>query len=148
MISFNSWADDLFERAHGLHIALDEMLYCTDDCNYTFRRCTLEGRVLLELGIPSEPSPYLAGEPYHRCTHNALSPDGSIFATDDCGNARVHKYSPDVELIESRAEPGTDSGKFNIVHNIVADDDGWLYVANRENHRLQVFNSNGRYNTH
>ena len=40
---------------------------------------------------------------------------------------------------------GTDPGEFNIVHNIVTDDDGWVYVADRENHRVQVFDGNGKY---
>ena len=86
-----SWGEDLFERAHGLHIGPDDMLYCTDDGNHSVRKCTPEGKVLLELGIPGEPSPYMAGEPFHRCTHTALSPDGSIFVSDGYGNARVHK---------------------------------------------------------
>ena len=89
----------------------------------------------------------MAGEPFHRCTHTALSPDGSIFVSDGYGNARVHKYSPDGKLITSWGEPGTDPGQFNIVHNIVADEDGWVYVADWENHRVQVFNSDGKYET-
>jgi DNA-binding beta-propeller fold protein YncE len=44
-------------------------------------------------------------------------------------------------------EPGTDPGQFNIVHNIVTDADGWVYVADRENHRVQVFDGNGKYET-
>ena len=42
---------------------------------------------------------------------------------------------------------GTDPGEFNIVHNIACDADGWVYVADRENHRVQVFDGNGRYET-
>ena len=45
----------------------------------------------------------------------------------------------------SWGEPGTDPGQFNIVHNIVTDADGWVYVADRENHRVQVFDGNGKY---
>ena len=47
----------------------------------------------------------------------------------------------------SWGEPGTDPGQFNIVHNIVTDADGWVYVADRENHRVQVFDGNGKYET-
>ena len=42
---------------------------------------------------------------------------------------------------------GTDPGQFNIPHNIATDDDGWVYVADRENHRVQVFDGNGKYET-
>ena len=43
--------------------------------------------------------------------------------------------------------PGTDPGEFNLPHNITCDDGGWVYVADRENHRVQVFDGNGRYET-
>jgi hypothetical protein len=59
----------------------------------------------------------------------------------------VHKYSPDGKLLFSWGEPGTDPGQFNLVHNIACDDEGWVYVADRENHRVQVFDSNGKYET-
>jgi hypothetical protein len=42
-------------------------------------------------------------------------------------------------------KPGTGEGEFNIVHNICCDADGWVYVADRENRRVQVFDGNGRY---
>src|SRR5436190_2069179 len=85
------------------------------------------------------------GEPFNRCTHTALSPKGDIYVSDGYGNARVHKYSPDGKLLFSWGEPGSDPGQFNLVHNICADADGWVYVADRENHRVQVFDGNGKY---
>ena len=142
-----SWGEGLFKRAHGLHIGPDENLYCTDDGDHTVRKCTREGKVLLTIGIPEKPAPYMSGEPFHRCTHTALSPHGDIFVSDGYGNARVHKYSADGKLITSWGEPGCDPGQFNIVHNICCDADGWVYVADRENHRVQVFNGDGKYET-
>jgi DNA-binding beta-propeller fold protein YncE len=142
-----SWGEGRFPRAHGLHIGPDETLYCTDDGDHTMRRCTLDGKVLLELGIPGRPAPYMSGAPFHRCTHTALSPKGEIYVADGYGNARVHKYTPDGRLLMSWGEPGTRPGQFNIVHNICCDGDGWVYVADRENHRVQIFDGNGRYET-
>ena len=142
-----SWGEGLFKRAHGVHIGPDEHLYCTDDGDHTVRKCTLEGKVVLTIGIPGEPAPYVSGEPFNRCTHTALSPRGDIFVSDGYGNARVHKYSPDGKLLLSWGEPGCDPGQFNIPHNICADPDGWVYVADRENHRVQVFDVNGKYQT-
>jgi hypothetical protein len=89
----------------------------------------------------------MSGEPFHRCTHTALSPKGEIYVSDGYGNAKVHKYSPDGKLLLSWGEPGTDPGQFNIAHNIVTDAEGWVYVADRENHRVQVFDGNGKYET-
>ena len=142
-----SWGEDLFTRAHGIHVGPDDALYCTDDGDHTVRKCTTDGKVLLEIGIPGTPAPFMSGEPFHRCTHTALSPDGHLFVSDGYGNARVHKYTPDGKLVHSWGEPGADAGQFNVVHNIVADDEGWIYVADRENHRVQVFDTNGKYET-
>ena len=142
-----SWGEGLFQRPHGLHIAPDETLWCTDDGDHTVRHCTLEGKVLMTLGIPGKPAPFMAGEPFHRCTHTALSPDGDLYVSDGYGNARVHKYSPDGKLLFSWGECGTGPGQFNLPHNICCDEDGWVYVADRENHRVQVFDGQGRFET-
>jgi len=142
-----SWGENLFKRAHGLHIGPDESLYCTDDGDHTVRKCTLEGKVLLEIGIPGKPSPAMSGEPFNRCTHTALSPQGDIYISDGYANARVHKYSAGGKHILSWGEVGSDPGEFNIPHNIVTDPEGWVYVADRENHRVQVFDGNGKYET-
>ncbi len=89
----------------------------------------------------------MSGEPFHRCTHTALSPQGHIYVSDGYGNSRVHKYTPDGKLLMSWGEPGTGEGEFNIVHKICCDADGWVYVADRENHRVQVFDGNGKFET-
>ena len=141
-----SWGEGQYPRAHGVHMGPDDSIYLTDDGGHFVRKCRLEdGKVLLELGVPGKPAPYMSGEPFHRCTHTALSPKGDIYVSDGYGNARVHKYSPDGKLLMSWGEPGTDPGQFNIVHNICTDADGWVYVADRENHRVQVFDGNGKY---
>ncbi len=134
-----SWGEGLFPRAHGLHMSPDDTIWLTDDGDHTVRQCTLEGKVLLTLGVPGKPAPFMSGEPFHRCTHTALGPDGSVFVSDGYGNARVHKFDPKGRLLLSWGEPGTDPGEFNIVHNITCDADGFVYVADRENHRVQVF---------
>ena len=140
-----SWGEGVFNRAHGLHIGPDETLYCTDDGDHSVRKCTLDGKILLTIGIPGKPAPYMSGEPFHRCTHTALSPRGDIYVSDGYGNSRIHKYSPDGKLLKSWGEAGTGPGEFNIPHNLCCDPDGWVYVADRENHRVQVFNGDGKY---
>lgn len=142
-----SWGEGVFPRAHGLHMAPDDTVWLTDDGDHTVRQCTLDGKVLLEIGVPGRPAPYMSNQPFHRCTHTALSPQGDIYVADGYGNAAVHKFAPDGRRLMSWGSPGTDPGEFNIVHNIVCDDAGWVYVADRENHRVQVFDGNGRYET-
>ena len=142
-----SWGDGVFQRAHGIHMGQDDTIYLTDDGDHTVRKCTLDGKVLLTIGIPGEPAPFMSGEPFRRCTHTALSPTGDIYVSDGYGNARVHKYTQDGRRVMSWGEPGSGPGQFNLPHNISCDADGWVYVADRENHRIQVFDGNGRFET-
>ncbi|HEY7493644.1 MAG TPA: peptidyl-alpha-hydroxyglycine alpha-amidating lyase family protein [Candidatus Tectomicrobia bacterium] len=143
-----SWGEGVFPRAHGITMAPDETIFCTDDGDHTVRKCTLEGKVLFTLGISGKPAPFMSGDPFNRCTHVAIDPrNGDFYVSDGYGNARVHKYTPDGRLLFSWGESGTDPGQFNIAHNIATDRDGWVYVADRENHRIQVFDANGKFET-
>src|SRR5690242_8233085 len=124
-----SFGEGLFSRAHGLHIDADDNLYCTDDGDHTVRKCTTDGKVLLTIGIPGKPAPYMSGEPFHRCTHTALSPQADyLYVSDGYGNSRVHKYTPDGNRVMSWGEPGTDPGQFNIALNICFLPDGRAYL--------------------
>ena len=143
----DSWGQGIFSNPHGLHIGPDDALYCTDDGDHTVRKCTMDGRVLLTIGTPKSPAPFMSGRPFCRCCHTALSPDGNIYVADGYGNARIHVFAPDGRPLFGWGEPGTGPGEFNLPHNICCDDDGWIYVADRENHRLQVFDRRGRYET-
>lgn len=142
-----AWGEGIFHRPHGLHIGPDDTLWLTDDGDHSVRQCTPDGKILLEIGIPNRPSPFMSGKPFNRCTHTALSPGGDVYVADGYGNAKVHKYDPSGRPLLSWGSSGSDAGQFNIVHNICCDDDGWVYVADRENHRVQVFDGNGRYET-
>ena len=142
-----SWGEGLFGRAHGIDIDSDDILYCTDDGDHTVRKVTADGKLLMTIGVPNQPAPFLSGKPFNRCTHTALSPKGEIYVSDGYGNSCVHKYAPDGKYLMSWGTTGTDPGQFNIAHNIATDDDGWVYVADRENHRVQVFDGNGKWQT-
>ena len=143
-----SWGEGVFPRAHGITMGPNDTIFCTDDGDHTVRKCTLDGKVLLTLGVSGTPAPFMSGDPFNRCTHVAIDPNNEDFyVTDGYGNARVHKYSPDGKLLFSWGESGTDPGQFNIAHNVATDKDGWVYVADRENHRIQVFDRNGKFET-
>ena len=153
MIVFNkqgdfikSWGEGMFVRPHGLSLGPDETIYCTDDGDHTVRQCTLDGEILLTLGSVGNPSEAFSGFPFNRCTHTASDPKtGDIFVTDGYGNSRIHRYSIEGEYIDSWGEPGVGESEFNIVHNIATDKEGYLYVCDRENHRIQVFNRRGEF---
>ncbi len=143
-----SWGEGIFPRAHGITASPDGTLFCTDDGDHTVRKCTLDGKVLFTLGMSGKPAPFMSGEPFNRYTHVAIDPrHGDFYVSDGYCNARVHKYTPDGKLLFSWGASGTDPGEFNIVHNIATDSAGWVYVADRENHRIQVFDANGKFET-
>jgi DNA-binding beta-propeller fold protein YncE len=143
-----SWGEGLFKRPHGITIFSDDTVYCVDDGDHTVRKFTLDGKVLMTLGTPGQAAPFQSGLPFNRPTKVALHPrTGDLYVTDGYCNSRVHKYSPDGGLLFSWGKPGSDPGEFNLVHSICADKDGFMYVADRENHRIQIFESNGKYVT-
>ena len=139
-----TWGEGVFTRAHGVSTGPNDTLYCTDDGDHTVRQCTLDGEVLMTIGVPNRPADAHSGKPFNRCTHVATDPaNGDLFISDGYGNGNVHKFTADGEFIKTWGSPGTDPGQFNIVHNIATDRDGYVYVCDRENHRVQVFDRDG-----
>ena len=143
-----SWGEGVFPNPHGVTIGPDDSVYCADNRDHTVRKFTVEGKLLMTLGESGSASAPMSGEPFNNPTHLAVDPrNGDLYVSDGYGNARVHKYSPDGRPLFSWGESGTDPGHFNIVHNIDTDRDGYVYVADRENRRIQVFDSNGKFET-
>ncbi len=151
-----SWGEGVFARAHGLTIGPDDSVYCTDDLDHTVRKFTPEGKLLMTLGTSGKPSDTgatsidyrtirHAGLPFYFPTNVALSPAGEIYVTDGYGNARVHKFSPAGQLLFSWGEPGSGPGQFHVPHGIAVDRQGNVFVADRENSRIQIFSPNGEF---
>ncbi len=154
----SSWGGGLFRRPHGITIGPDDAVYLCDDLDHTVRKFTPEGKLLLTLGVSGQASDTgvvgndyrtikKAGPPFHFPTNLALAADGTMYITDGYGNARVHVFSPDGQLLRSWGEPGNGPGQFNLPHGIALDTEGKVYVADRENSRIQVFTSEGEYVT-
>src|SRR5437870_5139779 len=126
-----SWGEGVFHRAHGVHMAPDDTLWLTDDGDHTVRHCTLDGKILLTIGIPGTPKPYMGGEPFHRCTHTALSPQGDLYVSDGYGNARVHIYRAKGEMLARLGQrpAGLEPGQFMSPHGLAVDSRGDIYVG-------------------
>ena len=139
----NAWGDDILKDAHGIFIDADDNIYCTERDTHVMRKFTTDGELLMTLGTPDEPG--AEGEPFNQPTDFALGPDGEMYISDGYGNARVHKYSPDGELIKSWGQPGTGPGEFDLPHCVRVDPRNRLMVADRENNRIQFFTLDGEY---
>jgi len=156
-----SWGEELFNRPHGSCVGHDGFIYCTDEVHHVVYKFTLEGRLIMTLGNKDKPSdtgyvrkstvleslPTIerGGPPFNRPTSVALSSSGEIYVSDGYGNARVHKFAYDGTLLFSWGEPGDGPGQFRIPHCIWVDkqDRGW--VTDRENNRIQIFDTQGKF---
>ena len=136
------------KRSHGILIGPDDSVWCADDGIHTITKFSPEGELLLTIGATNKPAPIWSGQPFNRPTHAGVSPNtGHIFVTDGYGNSRVHKYTAEGELVLSWGEPGIDAGQFIRPHNVAVDSDDLVYVADREAHRVQVFDADGNFVT-
>ena len=144
----DSWGQGEFSNPNGITVAPDGNLFCVDNGDSTIKKFTPEGRKLMTLGEANKPSPKMSNRPFSYPTHVGVDPrTNDFYVSDGYANAAVHKYSPEGRHLLSWGESGTAEGQFNIVHNVKIDRNGWVYVADRENHRIQVFSSDGRFET-
>lgn len=138
----------VFPNPHALTLGPDDTIYCTDTDDHTVRQFSSDGKLLLTIGTPGKSAPPHSGKPFNRCCQVAVDPrNGDLFVADGYRNSSVHKFSPDGKHLLSWGGPGTDPGEFNIPHAIETDKDGNVYVADRENSRVQIFDSEGKYLT-
>ncbi len=156
-----SWGEGFFNRAHGNCIGSDGSVYCTDDGNHTVSKFTPQGKLLQVLGEKSQysdtgykPKSNLleslatikrGGPPFNRPTGVTLSSSGEIYVSDGYGNARVHKFSPNGALLFSWGEPGNAPSQFRLPHSIWMDKQERVWVTDRENNRIQIFNARGEF---
>ncbi len=157
-----SWGEGYFtKRPHGITVGPDGSIYCTDDGNHTVSRFTPEGKLLSVLGTKDQPSDtgYVelanvieglatikrGGPPFNRPTGIAFSASGELYVSDGYGNARVHKFTPDGKLLFSWGEPGDAPGEFCLPHVVRVDKQERVWVADRENSRVQIFDAQGKF---
>ena len=156
-----SWGEGYFARAHGARRALDGSLFCTDDIANVVAKFSLDGDLLMQMGKKGESSHTgyqhawdlwqavgtvtHAGPPFNRPTGVAEGPDGDIYVSDGYGNACVHRFDSKGDLKYSWGEPGGRPGQFRLPHDIALDSKGRLLVADRENSRVQLFDTEGKY---
>lgn len=151
-----SWGEGLFtERTHGLTIAPDDSVLIVDEGAEVVYKFTPDGELLLTLGTKgvasdtgydgTQESIVRGGPPFNRPTNVAVAPSGDLYVSDGYGNARVHRFSATGEFIQSWGEPGNGPGQFNLVHGVAVAADGRVFIADRENDRVQIFSPEGDY---
>ena len=144
-----SWGEGEFDaRAHGIHASPDDFIWTVNDNQHCIKKYTPEGKLVLTIGIEGQEAEKWSGKPFNRPTNMAISPNtGDVYVTDGYGNSRVHRYTSEGKHIVSWGAPGVDPGEFQVPHNVVIDADENVYVTDRENYRLQVFDNQGNLKT-
>jgi DNA-binding beta-propeller fold protein YncE len=152
----HAWGEGLFTRPHGITIAPDDSVFLTDDLGHVVRKYTPDGRLLMTLGTPGQASATgstsidfrtirQSAGPFNYPTNLAIAANGDLFISDGYGNARVHHFTADGKLLHSWGEPGAGPGQFHVPHGIAIDSEGIVYIADRENSRIQLFSPEGRF---
>lgn len=148
------WGQEVLEDAHGICIAPDDNVFLVDRGPQIVMKYTNDGRHLFSMGTRGKHSDtgYTAespvvthpGGPFHHPTDVGLSANGDFYVSDGYRNCRVHKYSADGTLLFAWGEPGDGEGQFKLVHS-VWEVQGRVYVADRQNNRIQVFTPEGKF---
>ena len=121
----------------------DDKLYCTDIGNHTVTKLSLDGQVLMTLGTKGKTGK--PGEPFNQPTRAVESPSGDIFVSDGYGQQRVHRFARDGTHLISWGSKGIGPGQFALPHSIWVDRDERVYVADRMNGRIEIFNPKGEF---
>ncbi len=143
----SSWGEGMFRNPHGIYIGPDDSVWLVDRDSHVVMKFTPDGKLLTTLGQRDAPAVTYYGQPFNMPSGVAIGPSGHIYVSDGYGNRRVHKFTPDGKLVLSWGEPGTGPGQFALVHNIAVDQQERVYICDRENNRIQVFDANGKFIT-
>jgi len=148
-----------FAFAHAVRIDPQDNIWAVDEGTNMIIKFSPEGKVLMVLGhrpesgeVPVTPGFGVeppAAEPYtfNRQTDVAWDPQGDIFVSDGYGNSRVVKYDKNGRYITSAGSKGSEPGQLNIPHTLAADAKGNVYVGDRTNSRIQVFDNDLKLKT-
>ena len=134
-----------FAFAHAVRVDAQDNIWAVDEGTNMVIKFNPEGRVVMVLGRRPEPGEAApaAPEPYtfNRPTDVAWDAAGDIFVADGYGNSRVVKYDKNGRFIASVGSKGSAPGQLNLPHTIATDAKGNVYVGDRSNSRIQVFDN-------
>jgi hypothetical protein len=144
--------------AHAVRIDRDDNIWIVDKGSDMVVKFNPAGRVTMVFGRKKEasddsavpwtrvtpPRPHVDGQ-FRQPTDVTWDPQGDIFISDGYVNSRVAKYDRNGDWVKSWGQKGTKEGEFDTPHSIASDARGNVYVADRGNRRIQVFDSDGGF---
>ena len=143
-------AQGIFSRPHGLRVDAEDRIWATDGGSNIVLKMDPDGRILMVLGVKDSSAEWhQAG--HLRCFDEpndvAFGPDGEIYVSQGHGKgeSRLLMFDADGNFIRTWGGEGSAPGQFRVPHSIVMNAAGLLFVADRSNERIQVFDRNGKY---
>ena len=138
-----SWGKGLYVMPHAIRVDHQGNVWTTDAASSHVIKFSPQGKVLLDIVVGGQPTPC----PNNFCstTDVAFAANGHVFISDGYANARVLEYTADGRKVREWGTPGTGPGQFKLPHSIQIDAAGLVYVADRENGRVQRFDQTGKF---
>jgi hypothetical protein len=137
------WGQDRLKTAHHIKIDHEGNVWVADIGLHVVRKFTPDGKLLLTIGTEG-----VVGKDQNRLdqpTDMAITAAGDVFVSDGYGNHRVVHFDKQGRYVKEWGELGVKPGQFNLPHAIAVDGKGRIYVADRNNVRVQVFDQNGKF---
>jgi hypothetical protein len=138
-----SWGKGLYVMPHAIRVDPQGNVWTADAASSHVIKFSPEGKVLLDIVVGGQPTP--CANNFCSTTDIAFAANGHVFISDGYANARVLEYTADGRKVREWGTPGTGPGQFMLVHSIQIDAAGVVYVADRENGRVQRFDQTGKY---
>lgn len=139
----NSWGANIFVMPHGLTVDKNNNIWVTDVGLHQVFKFNHDGKLLMKFGVAK-----VAGNDsthFNLPTDVTVADDGSFYVSDGYGNSRVVKFSSTGTYLFAWGNKGDEPGEFNLPHAIDLDTKGNVYVADRENSRIQEFDAKGKF---
>ena len=137
-----SWGKGMFSTPHAIRVGPQGNVWTTDAASSMVYKFSPEGKLLLKIEVGGRPDP--CGN-FCSTTDIAFASDGHLFIADGYRNARILEYAADGTKIREWGSAGTGPGQFRLPHSIQIDTQGIVYVADRENGRIQRFKRDGTF---
>ena len=128
--------------AHHIHVGPDDTVYLTDRDAHQVLLYDTSGNLLRSLGTRDQAA---MQAPFNHPADICVAPSGELYVADGYGNSSVHRFSAAGDYINSFGSPGSGPGQFRVLHSVRVSQDGRVYVADRENNRVQVFSVDGDF---
>jgi len=146
-----AFGEGLFTRSHGLRIDKDGNIWANDVGAHTVMKLDPQGKVLMTLGTKGQRGEWNeSSRLFYEPNDIAIAINGDIFVAQGHtpganGDPRVLKFDKNGNFIKSWGGKGKEPGKFDVAHGLAFDAKGQLWVTDRENQRIQIFNTDGKF---